>query len=49
MFSVFDGEKYEKLPLEAGAQGLVNKDETTQTVLKALRTVLRGGTFLSAM
>ena len=49
MFSVFDGKRYAKASLEAGAQGFVNKGESVQTVLKALRTVVNGGTFLSSM
>jgi DNA-binding NarL/FixJ family response regulator len=49
MFSVLDGKKYAKLSLDAGAQGFVNKGESIHTVLKALRTVLNGGTFLSSM
>ena len=49
MISVLDGKLYMKQSLDAGGQGFVNKGEPVHGVLKALRTVLNGGTFLSSM
>jgi DNA-binding NarL/FixJ family response regulator len=45
--SLFDEKLYAERALHAGAMGYVNKHEATRTIVKAIRQVLEGKTYLS--
>jgi DNA-binding NarL/FixJ family response regulator len=47
VLSMHDEEVYAERALRAGAKGYVMKQETPEKVLAAIRTILRGGLFLS--
>ncbi|HVS78143.1 MAG TPA: response regulator transcription factor [Steroidobacteraceae bacterium] len=46
--SAYDEAVYAERALRAGAEGYINKQELQASVIEAIRTVLRGGTFMSA-
>lgn len=47
--SMYDESLYAPRALQAGAMGYVNKQEATETLVEAIRQVLRGQVFLSAV
>lgn len=48
VISAYEEELFAERVLRAGAQGYLNKQELHVSVLEAIRTVLRGGVYLSA-